>query len=115
MYLKLIPICFILIVALAPAEIGLAQSKPKLNVLLEEGQTQYRAQDFDASEDAFQRAIDVYPKSHLVHYWLGMVDYARQEDEAALKHFKKVVKIEPDHPDAILSVGSLGRISEQGL
>jgi len=44
-----------------------------------------------------------------------MVDYARQEDEAALKHFKKVVKIEPDHPDAILSVGSLGRISEQGL
>jgi hypothetical protein len=37
MYLKLIPICFIPIVALAPAEIGLAQSKPKLNVLLEEG------------------------------------------------------------------------------
>ena len=105
MYVKLIPICFILIVALAPAEIGLAQSKPKLNVLLEEGQTQYRAQDFDASEDAFQRAMDVYPKSHLVHYWLGMVDYTRQEDEAALKHFKKVIRFKQKAPEGHIGAG----------
>ncbi|MEJ5329791.1 MAG: tetratricopeptide repeat protein [Desulfobaccales bacterium] len=59
-----------------------------------------RDQDLRAKEvEAYRRALAADPEYWLAHYHLGTTLYYDGEQAAAREHFRRVVALQPQHPD----------------
>ena len=94
---------FITLIAAAP--IYPAQRVENVQTLLDQGWALYEAGQYPEATAVYQQAVDLEPKSALAHYRLGMSLYQQENDKAALKHFKRTIKLKRKIPEGHIGVG----------
>lgn len=61
------------------------------------GKERVAARDYKGAIEAFEKALEVNPRSALAHYELGVLYEQRENDyPAAIHHYNKVLKLRPD-------------------
>ena len=95
--LALVAACVALCGCFPPPESKLDENK---NPYLLEGKARAAARDYKGAIDAFEKALEVHPRSALAHFELGML-YEQHSDQSekdyinAMFHYQQVVRLRP--------------------
>ena len=63
---------------------------------LEHGRKYYNKKKFVEAERLFQRALDADPLYPLAYYMMGLIALKHDDTQSAKRHFKQVIKIDPN-------------------
>src|SRR5687767_13817674 len=73
-----------------------------------EGKARAAARDYRGAIDAFEKALEVHPRSALAHFELGML-YEQHSDQTekdyinAMYHYQQVLRLRPDRKSTRLN------------
>jgi tetratricopeptide (TPR) repeat protein len=66
-------------------------------------------------KELMELAITKDPENGILYYNLGVISYEQDEDDSALKYYKKAIEFKPDYVDAYLNLVAIILDGEQSL
>ena len=86
---------------------GCGSPETKKLKFFDRGKALYEQGEFAKAGLEFKNSLQIDPKFPDGWYWLGRVELKKGNFKAALGHFSKTVKLDPDHLDAHLELAKL--------
>ncbi|RKX65571.1 hypothetical protein DRP44_06035 [candidate division TA06 bacterium] len=75
--------------------------------LIEEGKFYFLNQKYNEALQYLNKALEKDPANIEVLYTIGIIYESINNPDKALEYFKKVIKIDPQHEDAIIHIHSI--------
>lgn len=86
---------------------GNEESGQKIAVLIQEGEQQLKAGNYDKAEEVFISAIKIDPKSTVAYRGLGDTYLAKNSTEEARQTYKFLIKMEPDDDSVLVKLAEI--------
>ncbi len=71
-------------------------------IFLRLGVANVRGQRYERAREIFTRALERYPENSNLYFLLGYAARAEGQYDQAVAAFQKVLKFQPDNPDALV-------------
>ncbi len=94
--------------ALAQVDELLRQEPANTDAWYVKGVCLFRLQAFVESQQAFERIVSSQPGSTQAHYYLGLSKERQGGLETAIPHYRRVLELQPNHPEALEKLKSAG-------
>ncbi len=87
--------------------VGNEESGQKLTSLIQEGEQQLKAGNYDKAEEVFISAIKIDPKSAVAYRGLGDTYLAKNSLEEARQTYKFLIRMEPDDDNVLVKLAEI--------
>ncbi len=71
------------------------------------------AGDVAAAESAYRKTLELDPQRALAHYQLGLIEVAKEQNDAAIAHFEKFLELAPTDPQADAAKGVIEALKQK--
>lgn len=86
---------------------GSEESGQKITSLIQEGEQQLKAGNYDKAEEVFISAIKIDPKSAVAYRGLGDTYLAKNSIEEAMQTYKFLIRMEPDDDSVLVKLAEI--------